>query len=83
MLCPVIENSMTSLSFQTAIQKNETKLSFQTAIQKDEAKLSSLVQFEKEMASYHALTEQSTTFYVLIVLERSQKQSDVIACIVL
>ena len=34
MHCSVIEDSMTSLSFQTAIQKNE-------------AKLSSFVQFEK------------------------------------
>ena len=42
MLCSVIEHSMTSLSFQTALQKNE-------------AKLSSFVQFENEMASYRAL----------------------------
>ena len=42
MLCSVMENGMTSLSFQTAIQKNE-------------AKLSSFVQFENEMASYSAL----------------------------
>ena len=42
MLCSVIEHGMTSLSFQTAIQKNE-------------AKLSSFVQFENEMASYCAL----------------------------
>ena len=42
MLCSVIEHGMTSLSFQTAIQKNE-------------AKLSSSVQFEKQMVSYHAL----------------------------
>ena len=32
-----------------------TSLSFQTAIQKNEAKLSSFVQFENEMASYRAL----------------------------
>ena len=32
-----------------------TSLSFQTALQKNEAKLSSLVQFENEMASYCAL----------------------------
>ena len=42
MHCSVIEHGMTSLSFETAVQKNE-------------AKLSSLVQFENEMASYHAL----------------------------
>ena len=39
--CSVIEHSMTSLSFQTAVQKNE-------------AKLSSVVHFENEMASYRA-----------------------------
>ena len=32
-----------------------TSLSFQTAVQKNEAKLSSFVQFENEMASYRAL----------------------------
>ena len=42
MHCSVIEHGMTSLSFQTAVQKNE-------------AKLSSFVQFENEMASYRAL----------------------------
>ena len=42
MLRSVIENSMTSLSFPNAVQKNE-------------AKLSSFVQFENEMASYCAL----------------------------
>ena len=42
MYCLVIENSMTSLSFQTSIEKNE-------------AKLRSFVQFENEMASYRAL----------------------------
>ena len=42
MFCSVIEHGMTSLSFQTAIQKND-------------AKLSSFVQFENEMASCHAL----------------------------
>ena len=41
MHCSVIEHGMTSLSLQTAIQK--------------EVKLSSFVQFEKEMASHHAL----------------------------
>ena len=38
MHCSVIEHSMTSLNFQTAIEKSE-------------AKLSSFVQFENEMAS--------------------------------
>ena len=42
MQCLVIEQGMTSLSFQTAVRKNE-------------AKLSSFVQFENEMASYRAL----------------------------
>ena len=42
MYCSVIVHGMTSLSFQTALQKNE-------------AKLSSFVQFENEMASYRAL----------------------------
>ena len=42
MHCSVIEHGMTSLSFQTALQKNE-------------AKLSSFVQFENEIASYLAL----------------------------
>ena len=42
MHCSVIEHSMTSLSFQTVVQKNE-------------AKLSSFVQFENEMALYRAL----------------------------
>ena len=42
MLCSVIEHSMMSLSFQTAIQKNE-------------AKLSSFVQFENGLVSYSAL----------------------------
>ena len=42
MHCSVIEHGMTSLSFQTAIQK-------------DEAKLSSFVQFGNETASYLAL----------------------------
>ena len=32
-----------------------TSLSFQTAVQKNEAKLSSFVQFENEIASYLAL----------------------------
>ena len=31
----------------------------------------------------HTLTEQSTIFYVLAVLEHSQKHNDVIACTVL
>ena len=38
MHCSVLEHGMTSLNFQTAIQKNEVKLS-------------SFVQFENEMAS--------------------------------
>ena len=42
MLSVVIEHGMTSLRFQTAIQKNE-------------AKLSSFLQFENEVASYNAL----------------------------
>ena len=42
MHCSVIEYSMTSLSFRTAIQKTE-------------AKLSSFMLFENEMASYRAL----------------------------
>ena len=41
MHCSVIEHRMTSLTFQTAVQKNE-------------AKMSSFVQFENEMASYRA-----------------------------
>ena len=40
--CSVIEYGMTSLSSQTAIQKNE-------------AKLSSYVPFENDIASYRAL----------------------------
>ena len=42
MLCSVVGHGMTSLSFQTAVQRNE-------------AKLSSFVQFENEMASHRAL----------------------------
>ena len=42
MHCSVIEHGITSLTYQTAVQKNE-------------AKLKSFVQFENEMASYHAL----------------------------
>ena len=42
MNCSVIEHGMTSLSFQTAVQKKEAKLSF-------------FVQFKNEMASYRAL----------------------------
>ena len=42
MLCSVIEHGMTSLSLQTARQKNEAKLSF-------------FVQSENEMMSYRAL----------------------------
>ena len=47
MLCSDIEHSITSLSFQTATQKNEAKLSF-------------FVQFEHEMASYRALQLNKT-----------------------
>ena len=61
-----------------------TSLSFQTAMQKNEAKLSPIVQFENEMASYcTVLTEQSTTSYVLTVLEHSHIQNDVIVGTVL
>ena len=42
MHCSVIEYGMTSLSFQTAVQKNEGKLSF-------------FKQFENGMASFRAL----------------------------
>ena len=42
MLCSVIQHAMTSLSFQTAIQKNE-------------AKLNSFVKFGNEMAYSRAL----------------------------
>ena len=42
MHCSVIEHGLTSLSLQTAIQKNE-------------AKLSSFEQFKNEMAPYRAL----------------------------
>ena len=42
MHCSVIEHGMTSLSSQTAVQKND-------------AKLSSSVQFANEMALYRAL----------------------------
>ena len=42
MHCSVIDRGVTSLSFQTAVQKNE-------------AELSSFVQFENELASYRAL----------------------------
>ena len=59
---------MTSLSFQTAPQKNETKLS-------------SFVQFENLILC--SITEQCTIFYVSTVLEHSQIKNDVIACTVL
>ena len=42
MHCAVIEHGMTSLSFQTAVQRNE-------------AKLSCFVEFENKMASYRAV----------------------------
>ena len=49
-----------------------TSLSFQTVIQKNEEKLSSFVHSENEMGSYRALyVKKSTTFYVLTVLEYS------------
>ena len=59
-----------------------TSLSFQTALQKNEAKLSSFVEFENEMASYRALllNKAQLTSYVLTVLEHSQIQNDVITC---
>ena len=50
MHCSVIEHGMT------------TSLSFQTAVQKNEAKLSSFVKFENEMASY--LTPTQSRLYV-------------------
>ena len=47
MHCSVLEHGMTSLSLQTAVQKNE-------------AKLSSFVQFENEvLGSHHQLTSNS------------------------
>ena len=61
-----------------------TSLSFQTAIQKNEGKLSSFVQFDKRNGVIQcSITEQSTTFHVLTVLEHSQKQNGVIAYSVL
>ena len=70
MRCSVIEHGMSSLSFQTAVQKNE-------------AKLSSSVQFEKEMVSCCALKLRKAQRPTLTVLEHSHIQSDVMACIVL
>ena len=58
-----------------------TSLSFQTAVQKNDLKLSSFVQFESEIPC--SITEQSTTSYVLTVLEHSHIQNDVTACTVL
>ena len=46
MHCSFIEHDLTSLWFQTALQKNR---------EKNEAKLSYFVQFENEMASCSAL----------------------------
>ena len=62
-----------------------TSMSFQTTVQKNQAKLSSFVQFVNEMTSYvrFSAAEQITTSYVLTVLEHSHIQSDVIACTVL
>ena len=70
MLCSVIEHGMTSLSFQTAKQKNEVKLS-------------SFVLFENEMLYNCSITEQGTTSDVLTVLEHSHIQDDVISCTIL
>ena len=64
---------MTSLSFQTAVLKNEAKLSF----------LCSLKIKWLHTVLYKSITGQSTTSYVLTVLELSHIQSDVIACTVL
>ena len=59
---------MTSLSFQTAIQKNKTKLG-------------SFVQFENEIAIYRVLYNRtSTTSYVLTVLKHSHIQINVTVC---
>ena len=59
-------------------------LSFQTAVQKNEVKLSSFVQFRKRNSVIPcSITEQSTTFYELTVLERSHIQSEVTECTVL
>ena len=64
-----------------SVMERMTSLSFQIEIQKNEAKLSSFAQFENEMASYHcSITEHSTTFYVLTVLEHCQKLNDVMRC---
>ena len=71
MHCSVIEHGMTSLSFQTAVQKNE-------------AKLSPFVQLEKGKCVIPCfITEQSTVSYVLAVLKQNHIQSDVIAYTVL
>ena len=51
MHCSVIEHSMASLSFQTAIRKNE-------------AKLSSFVQFENEMALLRPLLLNNAQFSI-------------------
>ena len=60
-----------------------TSLSFQTALQKNEAKLSSFVQFETKWRHIVSITEQSITSYVLTVFEHSHIHCDVIACTVL
>ena len=65
------EHGMTSLSFQTDVQKNEAKLSSFCAVWKRNGAISC------------SITEQSTTSYVSTVLEHSHIQSDVIACTVL
>ena len=56
-----------------------TSLSFQTALQKNEAKLSSFVQFEKEMTSYRGLELNKAQLFIFFVLEDSHIQSDIIA----
>ena len=60
---------MTSLSFQTAVQKNEAE--FFCSVWKRNGVISCSV------------TEQSTTSYVLTVLKHDDMQSDVIAYTVL
>ena len=72
MHCSVVDQGMTSLSFQTAVQKNETKL--RSFVEFD---------FKRNGVIPCSITEQSTTSYVLTVLEHSHVQSDVIGCTVL
>ena len=70
MHCSVIEHGMTSLSYRTAVHKNEAKLNF-------------LCSLKTKLRHTCSVTEQSTTSYVLTVLEHSYIQRDVIACTVL